>query len=130
LGRFGRIDDSDWYDYGSSADVDRIKYGYGRSGNRLWRENVVARSQGKYFDEKYLYDAIHRLQNMERGELNTGHTAISNKQFAQDWLLDETGNWEDFKQDDNGNGTWDLNQSRTSNDVNEITNITETAGAS
>ncbi|MEZ6129146.1 MAG: RHS repeat-associated core domain-containing protein [Planctomycetaceae bacterium] len=50
--------------------------------------------------------------------------------FAQDWLLDETGNWAGFKQDDNGNGTWDLNQSRTSNDVNEITDITETAGSS
>ncbi|MEZ6131582.1 MAG: RHS repeat domain-containing protein [Planctomycetaceae bacterium] len=49
--------------------------------------------------------------------------------FAQDWLLDETGNWAGFKQDDNGNGTWDLNQSRTSNDVNEITDITETAGS-
>ncbi|MEZ6129151.1 MAG: hypothetical protein R3C59_10755 [Planctomycetaceae bacterium] len=37
LDRFERIDDSYWYDYGSSADVDRIKYGYDRSGSRLWR---------------------------------------------------------------------------------------------
>ncbi|MEZ6131583.1 MAG: hypothetical protein R3C59_23175 [Planctomycetaceae bacterium] len=37
LDRFGRIDDSYWYDYGSSTDVDRIKYGYDRSGSRLWR---------------------------------------------------------------------------------------------
>ncbi|MEZ6129137.1 MAG: hypothetical protein R3C59_10685 [Planctomycetaceae bacterium] len=30
------IDDSpQWYDYGSSGDVDRIKYGYDRSGSRL-----------------------------------------------------------------------------------------------
>ncbi|MEZ6131600.1 MAG: hypothetical protein R3C59_23260 [Planctomycetaceae bacterium] len=36
---------------------------------------------------------------------------------------------EGFRQDDN-NGTWDLNQSRTSNDVNEITDITETGGSS
>ncbi|MEZ6129144.1 MAG: RHS repeat-associated core domain-containing protein [Planctomycetaceae bacterium] len=50
--------------------------------------------------------------------------------FAQDWTLDEASNSSGFKKDDNGNGTWDLNQSRTSNDVNEITNITETTGSS
>ena len=130
LDRFGRVDDSYWYDYGSSADVDRIKYGYDRSGSRLWRENVVARSQGKHFDEKYLYDEIHRLQDMDRGTLNSGHSSMTTTTFAQDWNLDATGNWSDFKQDDNGNGTWDLNQSRTSNDANEITDITETAGGS
>ncbi|MBX3435766.1 MAG: hypothetical protein KF847_20805 [Pirellulales bacterium] len=32
--------------------------------------------------------------------------------------------------DANGNGTWDLDQARTSNVVNEITDITETAGPS
>ncbi|MEZ6129849.1 MAG: hypothetical protein R3C59_14295 [Planctomycetaceae bacterium] len=130
LDRFGRIDDSYWYDYGSSADVDRIKYGYDRSGSRLWRENVVARSLSKEFDEKYVYDQIQRLQEMGRGTLNSGRSALTSKTFAQDWFLDETGNWEGFKQDNNGNGTWDLNESRTSNDVNEITDITETAGAS
>ncbi|MEQ9410365.1 MAG: RHS repeat-associated core domain-containing protein [Fuerstiella sp.] len=130
IDRFGRIDDSYWYDYGSSADVDRIKYGYSRSGNRLWRENVVARSLGKYFDEKYVYDAIQRLQDMERGELNGSHTSISNLQFAEEWSLDETGNWSGFKQDSDGDSSWNLEQSRTSNDVNEITDITETTGPS
>ncbi len=130
LDRFGRIDDSYWYDYGSSADVDRIKYGYDRSGSRLWRENVVARSLSKEFDEKYAYDEIQRLEHMGRGTLNSGHSSLDSTTFAQDWALDETGNWSGFKQDDNGNGTWDLNQSRTSNDVNEITDVTETAGAS
>ncbi|MFN6027616.1 MAG: RHS repeat-associated core domain-containing protein, partial [Planctomyces sp.] len=42
LDRFGRIKDSDWYNYGTSADADRIKYGYDRSGSRIWRENTVA----------------------------------------------------------------------------------------
>lgn len=44
LDRFGRIKDSYWYNYGTSADADRIKYGYDRAGSRIWRENVVARS--------------------------------------------------------------------------------------
>ncbi|MEZ6129850.1 MAG: hypothetical protein R3C59_14300 [Planctomycetaceae bacterium] len=72
LDRFGRIDDSYWYDYGSSADVDRIKYGYDRSGSRLWRENVVARSLSKEFDEKYVYDQIQRLQEMGRARAKKG----------------------------------------------------------
>ena len=130
LDRFGRIKDSDWYNYGTSADADRIKYGYDRSGSRIWRENTVARSQGKYFDEKYLYDQIHRLKDMSRGELGSGGSTLSNKQFAQCWGLDETGNWSNFREDSTGAGSWTLNQSRTSNTVNEITDITETVGAS
>ncbi|MFN5196038.1 MAG: RHS repeat-associated core domain-containing protein, partial [Planctomyces sp.] len=130
LDRFGRIKDSDWYNYGTSADADRIKYGYDRSGSRIWRENTVARSQGKYFDEKYLYDQIHRLKDMSRGGLGSGGSTLSNKQFAQCWGLDETGNWSNFREDNAGAGSWTLNQSRTSNTVNEITDITETVGAS
>jgi RHS repeat-associated protein len=48
--------------------------------------------------------------------------------FAQQWLLDATGNWGNFKQDDDGDGTWNLDQDRTANKVNEITDISETTG--
>ena len=34
--------------------------------------------------------------------------------------IDPTGNWTDFWQDDNGDGTWDLKQQRDHNMVNEI----------
>jgi len=34
-----------------------------------------------------------------------------------------TGNWSTYKQDTDGDGTWELNQSRTHNKVNEITQI-------
>jgi RHS repeat-associated protein len=47
-----------------------------------------------------------------------------------DGTLDPTGNWQGFRQDDDGGGTWDLDQARTANTVNEITDITETAGLS
>ena len=130
LDRFGRVRDSHWYNYGTSADADRIKYGYDRSGSRIWRENVVARSLGKYFDEKYLYDESHRLKDMSRGELNSLKSQISDLQFSQCWGLDETGNWSNFREDSTGAGSWTLNQSRTSNTVNEITDVTETVGAS
>ena len=36
----------------------------------------------------------------------------------------------EYQQDTDGDGTWDLIQSRTSNKVNEITDITETTGNS
>jgi len=128
--RFGRIKDNYWFDYGSSSDVDRIKYGYDRNGNRTYRENTVAASLGKYFDELYGYDFIDRLAAMDRGQLDNLKSQIQNLQFAQDWALDAVGNWSGFKEDDDGSGTWDLDQQRTANKVNEITDISESTGPS
>ena len=127
--RFGRNKDNYWYDYGSSTDIDRIKYGYDRNGNRLYRENTVAASYGKSFDEHYGYDLIDRLKTMDRGDLDNQKSAIENLKFAQDWALDATGNWRNFREDDDGVG-WDLNQQRIANKVNEITEIAETLGIS
>ena len=39
---------------------------------------------------------------------------------AAPFPIDPTGNWTDFWQDDNGNGTWNLKQQRDHNMVNEI----------
>src|SRR5690606_4190851 len=50
--------------------------------------------------------------------------------FAECWALDQTGNWKNYRQDDDGSGTWDLNQHRSANTVNEITDISESAGPS
>ena len=128
--RFGRVKDNYWYDYGSTTDVDRIKYGYDRAGNRIWRENTVAARYGMHFDELYAYDSMHRLKHMDRGQLDALKNAVSNLQFAQCWELDETGNWSNFREDDDGNSSWDLVQNRTNNKVNEITDFTETTGPS
>ena len=125
--RFGRVVDSRWYDYGSSADVDRIKYGYDRAGNRTYREQTC--DPNSHHDEVYGYDGVNRLIDFNRGTINGGKDAISTLKFAQQWSLDPTGNWSGFKEDLNGDSTWDLDQSRTSSDVNEITDITETSGA-
>ncbi|MEX1232301.1 MAG: hypothetical protein WEB58_18800 [Planctomycetaceae bacterium] len=128
--RFGRVKDSRWYDYGSSADADRIKYGYDRNGNRLWRQNTVADALGKQFDELYGYDLINRLKDLDRGTLNGGKDGVTDLSFAECWALDQTGNWKNYRQDDDGSGTWDLNQHRLANTVNEITDISESAGPS
>jgi RHS repeat-associated protein len=127
LDRFGRVKDNRWVD-GAGADLDRIQYGYDRAGNRLWRRNVVAAALEKEFDEIYAYDGVHRLQDMARGTLNTERTALTSETFAQCWTLDSTGNWHGFREDSDGNGAWDLIQQRTANPVNEITEISETAG--
>jgi len=128
--RFGRVKDSYWYDYGSSSDVDRIKYGYDRNGSRLYRENTVATANNAYFDEKYLYDLIDRLKHMDRGRLTAQKDGVTDKTFAQCWTLDATGNWRKFLEDSDGDGSWSLDQTRTANKVNEITDLTESIGPS
>jgi RHS repeat-associated protein len=128
LDRFSRVKDCRWYNDTTSSDVDRFQYGYDRASNRLWRENVVAASLGKDFDELYSYDGLYRLKDMERGRLNTTHTAITSQTFGECWGLDETGNWDDFRQADTGS-TWTLEQTRTASEVNEITGITNSVGA-
>lgn len=121
--RFGRVIDQRWYDYGASADRDRYTYGYDRASNRTYRENTIASAK----DEFYTYDAINRLKTFDRGDLNVGKTAISGTPVREeDWGLDMTGNWKDYLQ--KTSGSTDLDQDRTHNKVNEISDITETTG--
>ena len=126
LDRFGRVKDCYWYDYGTSTDVLRIKHGHDRAGNRLYREEADTSD----LDQLYGYDDVNRLTQSQEGTLSAGKDAISSLNFKQQWSLDATGNWSGFKEDDDGSATWDLDQSRTSNKVNEITDVTETAGPS
>jgi RHS repeat-associated protein len=127
--RFGRVKDLLWRDYGAGSDAARIRHGYDRVGNRLWREDPLATSAGKGFDELYGYDGSDRVKGLSRGTLNSLKTQVSSLTFSQCWTLDATGNWKGFRQDDTGDGTWDLVQSRTANPVNEITNITNSTGS-
>ena len=126
--RFDRVIDLLWRDYGSSTDAERIQHGYDRAGNRLWRRNPV--DTNNLHDELYTYDGLYRLKTFKRGMLNGAKDAITTLKFAQEWGLDETGNWSSFKEDDDGNSTWDLEQSRSHNKVNEISGISETTGPS
>jgi len=125
LDRFGRIKDVRWRNTNSNTDLSRIQYGYDRASNRTWRENPT--DPNRNFDWKYGYDGNHRLKNGQRGTLNGTQTAITNPQFGQCWTLDETGNWERFKQANSG-AAWTLEQARTSNEVNEITEIDNSVG--
>ncbi|MGE0374815.1 MAG: hypothetical protein AB7I48_14070 [Planctomycetaceae bacterium] len=75
-----------------------------------------------------LLNCLDRLTSADRGDLNGGKTAISTLAFAQDYDLDQLNNWATFTED--GDTTLDLDQSRTHNDANEITDLTETTGPS
>ena len=131
LDRFDRVVDQRWYDYGASEDRDRFKYGYDRASNRTWKENTVSKSLSTpvYLDEFYTYDGLHRLKTFDRGELNATKTGITGTPAREeDWTLDPLGNWSGYWQ--KTSGTTDLDQERTVNPVNEITDITETTGTS
>ncbi|MCA9214677.1 MAG: hypothetical protein KDB27_16505, partial [Planctomycetales bacterium] len=123
LDRFGRVKDQFWDGYTSTSDVSRVKYGYDYSDSRLWREDVIAANNSKHHDELYTYDGLHRVTDSERGNLNTGHTSITSKNFAEEWVLDNLGNWTEFRQDTDGVSSWDLDQDRTHNAANELDEI-------
>ena len=125
IDRFGRTVDHLWYDYGASADAVRIKHGYDRAGNRLWREDSVAAANSVHIDELYTYDGVYQLTDLDRGNLNANKDGLvaQTKNFAEQWSLDPTGNWNAFKQDDDGDDTWDLDQDRDHTKANEIDQI-------
>jgi RHS repeat-associated protein len=57
------------------------------------------------------------------------NSTINNVSFAQDWALDATGNWSNFRQLDTTTAANNLDQQRTSNQVNEITGLAQRYGA-
>jgi RHS repeat-associated protein len=107
------------------AEVERVRHGYDRGGNRLWRECPVAAASGKHLEELYGYDSLDQLLSMGRGDLNEGGTALvpGTKKFAESWTLDATGNWLGYRRDEEGDGVWELDQSRTHSAANEIVTL-------
>ena len=122
LDRFGRIVDLMWRDRDSGTPIERVKYGYDRVGNRIWRENASL-PQGA--DELYAYDGMNQLIDVQRGVLDSGHTSLTSKAFEQQWSLDATGNWSGFKEDTDGDATWDIAQTRAHNGANELVSTTD-----
>ena len=86
LDRFGRVRDLLWHNYNTSEDVVRIKHGYDRAGNRLYREDAVARANGLDMDEAYTYDGLYQLKTFVRGALNrANHLHIRRQGIAVRW---------------------------------------------
>jgi RHS repeat-associated protein len=111
LDRFYRI--VDHRSVSGTTNLDRFAYGYDRSGNRLYRENLVNAA----FSELYAYDGLNQLISMDRGTLNgtkTGLTGAASR--SQDWDFDSLGNWNSVVSDG-------VTQTRSHNQQNEITSI-------
>jgi RHS repeat-associated protein len=144
LDEFGRVIDLRWTKIASSSsssssissssssssdddadDLVHLLYGYDQASNRLWRQDVVAGSAN--LDELYTNDGLYRLIEMQRGQLTGGGSGITDLDFKQAWTLDPTGNWGEFKEYADGS-TLSLDQTRTSNTVNEITEFTTGTG--
>lgn len=120
LDRFARTVDQYWDGYGTTADVDRFQYAYDYAGNRTYRDIDSAIYGTNDKDQAYTYDNLNRLSDSKRGTLSGG--SISGTPVKEeDWTLDALGNWSTYLT--KANGTTDLNQTRTHNAANEITQI-------
>ncbi len=128
LDQFGRVVNNLW-ENSSGAALDEIQYTYDQASNRTSRKNVVAESLGAEFDELYGYDGMQRLKSFNRGTLVEAGGQLSALSLRQNWQLDATGNWTGFQNFDQTGATPALDQQRTSDTFNEITDITATVGA-
>jgi len=138
--RFGRIIDLLWEKYGNgssssssssgpNAELVHLMYGYDRASNRTYRRDEAARSDNKTLDELYEYDRLNQVKKFHRGLLVNENTVIESPGLQQGWQFDATGNWKNFTQFDPTDAANTLDQQRSHNRVNEITEIARTVGA-
>ena len=120
LDRFNRVTTSRWTRYAVTEtafyDVD---ISYDRNSNiTLVEDNVHVG-----FDASYTMDDTNRLTRAQEG--TWGGSSISSETRDQEWTLSHTGNWDVAKWDLNGDGDWadtdEYDDTRTHNDVNELT---------
>ena len=133
LDRFDRLIELNWMQRGYGL-VERLAYWYDRVGSRLARRSrpYVPWSLGnppvtRTHDERYEYDELYRLKDMQRGTLPgtlirnpDGPLTLTDPTFAQSWELDQQDNWDRFTEDADGDGTDDLVQTREHERSNRI----------
>jgi len=120
--RFSRVIDQRWIVTSTTVALERIQYGFDQVSNRLYRANLVAEGLSAAQDEYYTYDNLSELLTAQRGTLNAGRTGITGTPGREeDFTFDPTGNWNTYVQKVSGVTT--LNQGRTHNMANEITQI-------
>lgn len=130
--RFYRQTTMRWWQTG--GDKARIEYGYDRGSRRVYHEDVVASANTADLDQLDTRNAFGELTNWKLGNVTDSDADTIPDQIlpaarerTQDWTLDQLGNWEEFKHDTNGDEDFvdddDLDQSRLTNDANEITGI-------
>jgi RHS repeat-associated protein len=137
LDPFDRILELNWgqREYGFP---ERLSYWRSRLGHPLARrsratvpwsmtERNVPLSQAH--DERYQYDELDRLRQMERGTLPGNYTrdartpALSATNFEQSWRLDQQDNWTRFAEDSDGEEPGELVQRRQHDLSNRIEQV-------
>ncbi|MES2659494.1 MAG: RHS repeat-associated core domain-containing protein [Verrucomicrobiota bacterium] len=117
LDRFGRIIDHRWIK--SSADIERIQYGYNLGGLRQWRLDTLAHNADKDQDNYYNYDGLGQVIARDQGQLANDRTGVDGiPSREEDWVYDPSGNWDNYRRKVDGANT--VNQNRTHTKVNEI----------
>lgn len=86
---------------------------YDRVGNKKYQEDLQSAAQS----ELYGCDAVYRLDDFKRGELNANKDDIVSPSRTQTWALDPLGNWDDTVIDS-------TTETRSHNSVNELTSRT------
>jgi RHS repeat-associated protein len=112
--RFGREVKREWWNYVANQSRDRFDYTLDYAGNRLIRD-IPGTSHGR--DQVFGYDGLQRLKSFDEGALS-GSSISGTPVRAEDWTLDQLGNWPGFVQKAAGSTT--LDQTRYHNAVNEI----------
>ena len=114
---FGRVEHHRWKD-SSGTLVAGWAYGYDRVGNKEYREDLKESTES----ELYSYDGVYRLDDFERGQLNSSKDDITSPTRTQAWTLDQLGNWDDTTIDG-------ATETRSHNSVNELTDRTPSGGS-
>jgi RHS repeat-associated protein len=117
--RFGRVQEMRWQSSSTGTPIDAWQWGYNEASNRTWKMNLVAAS-GQ--DEAYGYDGLYQVIRDAVGTLNTNRTTIGGVPGEEeDFTYDPIGNWLGYRKD--ANGTAVLDQSRSNNKDNQLTQI-------
>ncbi|MCB1202877.1 MAG: RHS repeat-associated core domain-containing protein [Verrucomicrobiae bacterium] len=116
---FGRVQEMRWQNSSTGTPIDAWQWGYNEASNRTWKKNLVAAS-GQ--DESYGYDGLYQVIRDAVGTLNTNRTTVGGVPGeTEDFEYDPTGNWLGYRK--NANGSVVLDQSRSNNQDNQLTQI-------
>lgn len=88
--------------------MDRFQYGYDRSGNRLYKQNMLSSANSELYmaddvPANEAYDKLGRLKNFQRGTLSVGSPnnnngtmpdTVATASVDKNWTLDALGNWD------------------------------------
>jgi len=115
LDAFSRQTQVGWRTDNSTGDIQTLDYTYDRNDLRTSANRKVSVD-----DETHAHDGLERL---------TAFARTGDAPFRQEWELDVSDNWRKFKQDDTGDGTFDLDQERIHVRDNRIIGIVNKTSA-